>query len=272
MDFAGTAPVPEASGAAWLTISRSRGTDGALSLIVVSDSGNDGAYVILDPDTGAVWESGKLPLGGPGDDLEGAAVRGGKLYAISSSGWIRVWERDGGGFKLVDGPYPIGPVDLDKGKGKKPPKSDGMVCPQAKTNCGRNYEGLCLAPETHLGNSPCVGFAAAKADGHLYCLVERDGKLELDRTVPSIEITKPGAMADCAFSDDGTLLVGSNTFDLNAVYRVDNWRTPGSAKVVDVGSLGPGFAEVIATRGDVIYRMSDLGGSPSTMAKFRCTR
>ncbi|MCW5804509.1 MAG: hypothetical protein KIT31_19215 [Deltaproteobacteria bacterium] len=270
LPFAETAPVPEASGAAWMTL------EGKLSLVVISDSGNDGAYVVLDPETGAVRESGKLPLGGKGDDLEGVAVRGGKLYAVTSPGWIRVWERAAGAWNLVDGPYPLGPVDLDEGKGNKPPKGDGMVCPQKRTNCGRNYEGLCLVPEAHAAGSPCVGFAAAKADGHLYCLVERDGRLTFDLTVPRIEITHPGAMADCAFADDGALFVGSNAFDLAAVYRVDRWRTPGNAVKVEYGALGPGFPETIAARtegtGHVIYRMSDLGGAPSLMAKYHCPR
>jgi hypothetical protein len=41
--------------------------------------------------------------------------------------------------------------------------------------------------------------------------------------------------------------------------------------VVPVAQLGSGFPEVIAAHGDVVYRMSDTGGSPSMMAKFRCT-
>src|SRR5262245_32682717 len=55
--FAKSTPLPEASGAAWLTI------EGKLALVVVADSGNQGDYVVLDPDTGATREQGKLPLG-----------------------------------------------------------------------------------------------------------------------------------------------------------------------------------------------------------------
>src|SRR5262245_3472634 len=61
LPFAESSPVAEASGATWLTI------DGKLSLLVVADSGNDGAYAILDPETGDTGEQGKLPLGGGGD-------------------------------------------------------------------------------------------------------------------------------------------------------------------------------------------------------------
>jgi len=262
LPFAESSPVPEASGAAWMMI------DGKLSLVVISDSGNDGAYAIVDPDSGATTEQGKLPLGGKDDDLEGVAVRDGKLVAVTSPGWIRVWQREPKGFSLVAGPYPLGPIDLDEGTGNAPPEHDGMVCPQAKTNCGRNYEGLCLSPKPA---GLVIGFAAAKADGHLYAIVDHDGKLAVDRT-KRIEITKPGAMADCAFSDDGMLVVGSNLFDLANVYRVDGWQDPATARVVSLGTLGAGFPETIAARGDIIYRMSDTGGAPSLMARYRCPR
>jgi hypothetical protein len=185
---------------------------------------------------------------------------------------MRAWKRDGKGFALVDGPYPLGPVDLpdhDKGHGNSPPKGDGMVCGAHASNCGRNYEGLCLAPEPPAGS--CVGFAAAKADGHLYCLLESDdGRLAVHRDRPAIEITRPGALADCAFSDDGRLWAASNLFDLGNVYRIDGWTDPAAAKVVKIGALVVGFPETLAVRGDIIYRMSDTGGSPSLLAKFRC--
>jgi outer membrane protein assembly factor BamB len=262
--FAESSPIAEASGATWLTI------DGKLALVVVADSGNDGAYAILDPDTGETREQGKLPLGGGGDDLEGLTIHRGKLTGISSAGWIRVWERTGGGFALVDGPYPLGPIDLPdkKIKPKKVDQAVGMVCEERKVNCGRNYEGICIAPKPA---GPCLGFVASKADGHLYCLVERDGKLAVDAEV-SIKITRPQALADCAISDDGTLLVGSNIFELGRVYRVDGWTNPARATLEHFEGVGIGNSEVIAIRGDVVYRMSDSNGAPSLLAKFRCTR
>jgi hypothetical protein len=264
--FAVSTPVPEASGAAWLTL------EGKPALVVVSDSGNDGAYAIVDPETGETREQGKLPLGEAGEDIEGLASRGDKIYGLTSSGWMRVWVRSGAGFELAEAAYPIGPVDLpDKSGGNKPPKGDGMVCGAKATNCGRNYEGLCLVDTAH-AKGPCAGYAASKADGHLYCLIEQDGKL-LVQHATSIEITRPGALADCAFSaDDGTLWAGSNLFDLSQVYRIDGWADPATAKVVAFAQIGVGFPETIAARGDVIYRMSDTGGSPSLMAKYRCKR
>jgi len=262
--FADSSPVPEASGAAWMTI------DGKLSLVVISDSGNDGAYAVVDPESGTTTEQGKLPLAGKDDDLEGVAIHAGKLAALTSPGWVREWQRAGKGFELVAGPYPLGPIDLDEGTGNAPPAHDGMVCAQHRVNCGRNYEGLCLA--NHPAAGSCIGFAMSKADGHLYCLVEQDGKLAADKTRKIRIIGKGGALADCAFSDDDTLFVGSNLFDLARVYRVDGWRDPATAKVVEIGMLGVGFPETIAARGDIIYRMSDTGGAPSLMAKYRCPR
>jgi len=263
--FAESTPVPEASGAAWLVI------DGKRELVVVGDSGNHGAYGIVDPETGATIETGLLPLSGEAsDDLEGVAARGDKIYGITSSGWMRVWQRKGPGFELLEGPYPIGPVDLpDTRNNDRAPEGDGMVCKGTIVNCGRNYEGLCLAPAPRPGG--CLGFAASKADGHLYCLTEAAGKLVVhhDR---AIAITRPGALADCAFGDDGTLWVGSNLFDLGNVYRVTHWEDPAAAQLERVAPLAIGFPEGIAVRGDVVYRMSDLGGAPSLLARYRCRR
>ena len=267
LPFAPSSPVPEASGAAWLPI------DGKLSLVVVSDSGNRGEYAVIDPETGETGERGSLALGAAGDDLEGAAARGGLLVALNSSGWIRTWKHDDAthAFTVVDEPYPLGPIDLsDKKDGNHPPAGDGMVCGAKVTNCGRNYEGVCLVDPAHQ-KGPCVGFAAAKADGHLYCLTDEAGKLVVHHD-KAIEITRPGALADCAFGDDGSLWAGSNLFDLANVYQVTGWDEPATATVTLLAAIGVGFPETLAVRGDLFYRMSDTGGSPSLLAKFRCSR
>lgn len=251
--------MPEASGAAWMDI------NGKARLVVISDSGHDGAYGLVDPETGETVEQGKLPLGeGGNDDLEGAASRGGKLYVISSAGWMRVYTRAAAGFDLVEGPYAMGPIDLPPkgGMGDKPPEGTGMVCDATITNCGRNYEGLCLSE----GSDACVGWAASKADGHLYCVVEKDGKLAVQYE-PRVKITKPGALADCAISNDGRVFAGSNLFDMGRVYEV-----VGGKDVRDVAALGLGFPETMAVRDDVVIRMSDTGGAPSLMGRFRCKR
>jgi hypothetical protein len=266
LPFADSAPVPEASGAAWMTL------DGKPALFVISDSGNGGAYAIVDAETGASLETGVLPLGTAGEDLEGISTRGEHFYAVTSSGWILGYKRKPGGFDLDEGPYALGPLDLPDqgGMGDKPPPGTGMVCGAKATNCGRNYEGLCLVDAAH-AKGPCIGFAASKADGHLYCVVDQAGKLAV-KYEPRIAITKPGALADCAFDEAGTLYVGSNLFDMSQVSRVDGWDNPATAKVTKIAPLGIGFPETLAARGDVIYRMSDTGGSPSLMNKFRCRR
>lgn len=263
MPFAMSSPVPEASGAAWL--------DDGKSLLVISDSGNQGKYAIVDADTGTTLEQGTLALGDGGDDLEGVATRGGLFHVISSPGFVRSYKRIDKGFELVDTPYALGPIDIEDkggGMGDKPPKGTGMVCAAKNVNCGRNYEGICLAPASGDG-ARCTGFAASKADGHLYCLIEDRGKLVVQYQA-SIRIARPGVVGDCAFSDDAKLYVGSNLFDAGNVYRVDGWQQPDTAKVALVGALGIGFPETLAVRGDVFYRMSDTGVTPSLMRKLRC--
>ena len=77
--FEPSTPLPEASGAAWLNG----------QIVAVGDSGQHGAYAILDPATGKTIEQGKLPLGEPAtasDDLEGLAVLDGQLVDIASAG------------------------------------------------------------------------------------------------------------------------------------------------------------------------------------------
>lgn len=261
-------PVPEASGAAWL--------DGD-KLVVISDSGNGGKYAIVNAGNGFTTEEGVLPLGGDfGDDLEGISARGGKFYVLSSPGWVRSYKRIDKGFELVDAPYAMGPIDIDDKGGKmgdKPPQGTGMVCPAKNTNCGRNYEGLCLLPDSvaDASQTRCIGFAASKADGHLYCVQEDRGKLVVHYQ-DAIRIARPGVLSDCAFSEDGTLYASSNLFDAGNVYRVEGWREPSGAKVTVVGALGIGFPETIAVKGDIIYRMSDTGAAPSMMRKVKCPK
>ena len=264
--FAESTPVPEASGAGWLEV------DGALALVVVSDSGNNGAYGVLDPDTGKTLEEGTLPLGKAGADIEGFAGKAGLLYGVTSSGWMRVWKRDGRGFALVQDAYPLGPVDLpDKRSKLSAPEGAGMVCGAKVGNCGRDYEGLCLANTPPSGEHACVGFVASRADGHLYCLEQHAGELRVIRD-KAIQIGKSGTLADCAFADDDRLLVGANLFGTDQVVVVEGWADPASAKVVPLAPIGVGFPEVIAARGDIIWRMSDTGGAPSLMARYRCPR
>lgn len=239
-------------------------------LVVISDSGNDGAYGLVDPETGATTEQGTLPLGDAGDDVEGAASRTiqgtEQLVTLTSAGWVREYTRTKDGFALVRDAYPLAPKETD------------WVCGKKHGNCARDFEGLCLSPfastQLHIRDKwaadLCVGFAASKKDGALYCLTTRDdGTLAVDQR--SIAITDHKKLADCAFSQDGRqLYTGNNILGLFDVSRVDGWDVPASAKVVELGKMGTGNPEVIAVRGKDIYRMSDAGGAPSYMWRYRC--
>jgi hypothetical protein len=250
LPFAESTPVPEASAAAWMTL------DGVLYLIVVSDSGHDGTFGVIDPETGDTKWTGKLPLGtGATDDIEGLAAQGDTLFGLTSAGMVRAWHYRNGAFQLVDGPYPIG--------------TGSAMCDPMKNNCGPDYEGLALAPGAVPAGS-CAGFACSRADGGLHCLTE-DTKLHVNPSKTIAVESKHMALADCAFSDSGALYTGNNLFGLSNVRRIDGWQDPATAKIVELGPLGAGFPEVLAVRGDVVYRMSDVGGDvPSLMAKFRC--
>lgn len=252
--FAATTPVAEASAAAWY----------AGGLVVTSDSGNDGQYAIVDPDTGATRELGHWPLGAASDDVEGlAAGPDGKLYGLTSGGWMRAWTRDAGGkaFALVDGPYPVGDP------------AGELACAPKRGNCKRDYEGLCLAAHPPAG-APCVGFALSRHDGALYCLARAadSGRLAVRADIPPIGVGggMPKSMADCAFDDADHLFVAGNGLDLARVYRVVGWQDPARAQAAVIGSLAVGFPEALAVRGDAFYRFSDTGGAPSASAKFRC--
>lgn len=255
LPFAESTPVPEASGAAWMTI------DNKLVLVVAGDSGHDGAFGLVDPETGATGVQGKLPLGrGASDDVEGLAARGTRLYGLTSSGYMREWEWKAGVFVLVAGPYPIG-------------GSEWTCKNPGKTNCGKNYEGLAIAPAP-IGE--CAAYACSKETGAVYCLRDDGGKLVASGTAATTAVTivdKSEVLADCAFGDDGALYVGNNLFGLARTFRVEKLDDPQNVQITDLGTLGTGFPETVAVRGDVVYRMSDTGGDgASLMLKFRCPR
>ncbi len=262
VEFPLSLPIAEASGAVVTTI------DGAAAMMVIADSGHTGDYLLVDPQSGAVRERGKLPLGDKGDDLEGLAFRNGRFYAITSSGWLRAWKRKGppqAGFELVSGPTPIGALA---------PAAEAMSCELARVNCGKNYEGLCLAPSGGAAGE-CVGMAASKKAGRLYCIVEgAKGQLSIDPT-RSIAVSKPEALADCNI-DGEALWAGANFFDFNRVWRITGWRDPAPVagaspvRIEELGAIGGGFCEGMAASGETLFRLSDTQGSPSLISKFRC--
>lgn len=245
LPYPATVPVPEASGAVWLAGA------GAGTVLVVGDSGRGGTYVELGGEDGALVGKGTLPLGdGAGDDLEGLATDGARLWALTSAGWLRAWVRDGKGFRLVAGPYPI---------------EAGTGCGPSSVNCGRDYEGLCLRPAGKPGADGCAGYAAARADGRLYCLeAGADGRLRLAAPDghPGPPVTRKHALADCVVASDGAVWTGDNLVGGAIVRRVaPPWSEP----------LGDGFPEAMALApGGVLYRFSDTGEEPSLAARFRC--
>lgn len=270
LPFAKSSPVPEASGAASLA------PHAPGQIVVVSDSGNHGAFAIIDATSGETMEQGTLPLGaGASDDIEGLSMYRDQLVGLTSSGWIRVWawQADAmvaskGRFALVGVPYALGEVT--------------QACPGTGVNCGPNYEGLCLRH----GITPpgaCAGFAASKKTGALMCIVENHGRLALD---PSrvIDVARSQALADCAFSpDDRALWVGNNAFGAFVVKRLEtaNWldsrAMPDAATLTleSMGPLGAGFPEalLVAAGPDAsatVYRFSDTSNAPSMQWRFQC--
>jgi hypothetical protein len=255
--FADSAPIAEASAAVWMTL------EGTPAVLVVADSGHHGDYVALDPASGTVRERGRLPLGGAGDDLEGLAMRGDRLWGLTSAGWLRAWvRRPDKTFELVAGPSPAGPRYGQAGNER------AVTCEQKRVNCGRNFEGLCLRREGQVAAGACVGMAASKADGHLYCVVEEADGLRVDPT-RRIAVAGGDALSDCSIDGD-VLWVTGNVFDLNRVRRVTHWWEPARATLTPFGTVGIGSTEAIAVSGQTLVQLSDLQGAPSLMGKFRC--
>ncbi|MBZ0234825.1 MAG: hypothetical protein K8M05_21030, partial [Deltaproteobacteria bacterium] len=241
--FATSLPIAEASGAVWLP-------DG--SIVVVSDSGNDAAFVTIDAKDGRILASGKLPLGGGGDDLEGLTAADGLIWAITSSGWMRAWKPRGSGkgYELEVAAYRIDPED---------------ECAADTVNCGNNYEGLCLEPRASAALGGCAGFAAAKTSGELVCLVADENGRYVAAPERRIRVSFPGTLAACDLAEDGTVWTGENLFGRSAVRRVVD------GAVVESAFLGEGFPEAMARAPDgTIYRFSDTGGAPSRVAAYRC--
>jgi hypothetical protein len=271
--FASPLPLAEASGAVYLAHPETP------VLLLVGDSGTNGAFLELDPATGAVLASGRLPLGrGASDDLEGLTAIGDTIYGITSAGRMRHWRRHPARtgarrYQLVRGPYPV----ATPGTGDA-----GLVCASARDiNCGRNYEGLCLRDPPDPA-AACAGFAVSKADGALYCLtLERDGAV-LAHAEDPIAVAPAETLTGCDFAPAAArargreqatdlLWVGSNAFGANRVFTVAGWQAPASARVALVGVLGMGFGEAMALGpAGAVYRFSDTASARSLADKYQC--
>jgi hypothetical protein len=275
--FPSTVDVSEASGAAVVIVR------GAPRLVVLSDSGNQGAYAALDIDSGALVKTGKLPLGATSDDLEGAATINGDYIAATSAGWIYRWRFSDAvdEFVAVAPPYPLGPVDdsipLDGGLGDVPPPTgSGYVCSAFGVNCGRNFESICLAPQPNAVLNACVGLVASKSDGNVYCLTLQNEKLRIDAT-RRFAVAVPGALADCSIDEQNRAWVGANLYARNRVFVLTGWdQLPVAPVVQQTDDASVGFAEGIWVRSGpgssaTVVRLSDTGSAgPSEMARFDC--
>jgi hypothetical protein len=250
--FAATVDLAEASGATLLD-------DG--SLLVIGDSGTFGAYALLDASTGERISEGKLEIDkNASDDLEGLSTMDGRIYAITSSGWMREWSVKEGSFSLAETSYALAPND-----------SQGLLCESAHaTNCAQNYEGLCLQKRRPDAGA-CAGFAAAKATGRLICLqLDEHNKLHLDPS-RSIQVASPRSLSGCDFDDEGRLWFGNNFFAASAIGFVEDWQSAKDAVITRVGSVGLGFPEAIALgKQGQVFRFSDTAGSPSLLSKYIC--
>lgn len=250
--FPDSIDIAEASGAEVL--------DG-LGVAVVADSGNHGQYVLLDPGSGAILERGSLPLdAGASDDIEGLGFAGGRLYALTSSGWVRELVRRGSGFAARRAGYAIAP----------PP----WQCASFEmTNCGPNWEGLCLRPgalaaaggelAAHFGD--CAGFAVAKRDGTLVCAtLGGDGELGID-PARSIQVSPGRTLAGCAIDERGQLWAVTNLLAASSVLEI----TPDLA-VHTLESWTPGSSEAVAAAKGQVYRFSDTAVRPSLASRYGC--
>ncbi len=186
---------------------------GVRELLVVSDSGGAGAAIAMRLADGVI-RSLTLPLDATAsDDLEGIAWRDGKLYTLTSSGAVRRFAPDGAGGLIRDqDAYALG--------------AEPYVCADLTgVNCGKNYEGLCLRAVS--AGEPCVGYAASKAEGKLYCLtLDASGVLSASTTRPALALAVPsGSLSDCAFGAAGpaqhVLGIGTNVYNASRSYRVN---------------------------------------------------
>ncbi len=265
--FAKTIPIQEASGAAYIPAT----TTSPATIVVIGDSGTRGSFLELDPRSGAVLRRGNLPLDDmASDDLEGISFRRGTLFGLTSSGFMRHWRRTARGWKLVRPAYSVA--------GKRGARKHACLSGW-QTNCGPNYEGLCLhqrdagSLERKRKRRTCVGFAASKTRGTLTCLVRRKkhGRLALD---PSrvLHVAPPEVLSGCHFSPGGDLLwTGTNLLGGSAVTVISGWESPKTAKIRPFAKIGRGFPEAIAI-GDkgVVYRFSDTMTAPSLADRYMC--
>lgn len=260
--FPATVSVKEASGSAEVEL-----TAGVREILVVADSGNNGAALLVAIPSGTT-RAITLPIDDlpAADDTEGIAWYGGKLYAITSSGGVRRFAPNGSGGLVRD-------QDL-YALGASPYACEDLT----GVNCGKNYEGLCLRSGTVPANG-CVGYAASKAEGKLYCVtVDANGRLHASTTVPPLALGLspiPDQLSDCAFGTAGgpgeeALVIATNVFNGSKTYRVNE--TTGATTELPMKSLLNTESIAIDKDGSLyVFDDHPLGlGTTSNAAKMTC--
>jgi hypothetical protein len=262
--FPAALSVAEASAAAEVEL-----IPGVREVLVVSDSGRDGAALLWRIPSGPA-RSIRLPLDpAASDDLEGVAWvsaratgGGGALYTLTSSGAVRRFVPDGqGGLRRDQDAYPLGPAP--------------RACPNLHdVNCGRNYEGLCIRPRTT--SARCAGYAASRASAELDCLVFDGDRLVADDLRPPIHLGRglvpAGSLSDCAFGAASgpastTLLVTTNVYGGSSIFVVAE--PSGALTLLD--GLGTLNNEAVAIDHEgTLYLFGDIDSDVSPALRATC--
>jgi hypothetical protein len=252
--FPSSFAIPEASGAAEVEL-----TPGVREMLVISDSGHAGAVLLWKIPSGPARFLTLSLDASASDDLEGSAWRDHHLFTLTSSGAVRRFSPDGKGGLARDGDaYPIGP---------QPYTCSSLTA----GNCGKNYEGLCLrAPGD---TARCVGYAASKKEGALYCLVFRGEKLEIDALKPPLKLgLAKTALSDCAFGAAGgpaekTLVVTTNIYGGSSSYVIDE--ATGVRTLLDVPAL-PTNEGIAVDKDGALYQFMDANNDVSLSSRMSC--
>lgn len=257
--------VPEASAAAEVEL-----TPGVREILVVSDSGRNGAALLWQVPAGPT-RAITLPLDrAASDDIEGIAwvapagspPARGALYTLTSSGAVRRFVPDGkGGLVRDQDAYALGPAP--------------HACPNLHdANCGRNYEGLCLRPRSTPAR--CAGYAASKQASELDCLVFQGDRLVADDLWPPVKLGRgliaAGALSDCAFGAESgparaTLLVAANVYGGSTTYIL----TESTGALAPLDAAGTLNNEAVAVdRDGSLYLFGDIDADLSPSLRYTC--
>lgn len=245
----------EASGAVWVESPLGEGW------LVVADQGHEGEAVLVAKGT-LLTQSYDLPLDpGAGDDLEGLALApDGRLVGLTSAGYLRQWTLAAGGIQLDQLAQPI------------TEETDWLCAPQ-DSNCGANFEGLCLDPAPV--GSACAGFAVSKEKGKLVCVVAAGAEYMLD-TSRKIKVTGDDQLSGCDYELEPPhrLVVAGNDESFGALWEILHHGDTESALAVVLPVTGAPNQEAIAFGPDgALISFGDeqiLTGEGSPVVGFSC--